>query len=112
LKGFLLKHDPNRFDTIICKLKDNGYKITPQRIAIVKILAKSVNHPSAEAIYEQLKENFPTMSLATVYRNLCVIKSLDEVLNSNAAADLLKVEMLEGRETRRLSGNGFIGRSF
>jgi len=80
LKGFLLKHDPNRFDTIICKLKDNGYKITPQRIAIVKILAKSVDHPSAEAIYEQLKENFPTMSLATVYRNLCVIKSLDEVL--------------------------------
>jgi Fur family peroxide stress response transcriptional regulator len=80
LKGFLLKHDPNRFDTIICKLKDNGYKITPQRIAIIKILAKSVDHPSAEAIYEQLKENFPTMSLATVYRNLCVIKSLDEVL--------------------------------
>jgi Fur family peroxide stress response transcriptional regulator len=80
LKGFLLKHDPNRFDTIICKLKDNGYKITPQRIAIVKILAKSVDHPSVEAIYEQLKENFPTMSLATVYRNLCVIKSLDEVL--------------------------------
>lgn len=75
-----MKHDPNRFDTIICKLKDNGYKITPQRIAIVKILAKSVDHPSAEAIYEQLKENFPTMSLATVYRNLCVIKSLDEVL--------------------------------
>lgn len=75
-----MKHDPNRFDTIICKLKDNGYKITPQRIAIIKILAKSVDHPSAEAIYEQLKENFPTMSLATVYRNLCVIKSLDEVL--------------------------------
>mgnify|MGYP006283797693 CR=1 FL=1 len=40
------------------------------------------------------------------------IKSLDEVLASEAARDLLRVEMHEGRETRRLSGNGFTGRSF
>lgn len=40
------------------------------------------------------------------------IKSLDEVLASEAARDLLRVEMQEGRETQRLSGNGFRGRSF
>ena len=69
-----------RFETIIEKLRGNGHKITPQRIAIVEILSKSENHPSAEDIYDQIKGEFPTMSLATVYRNIVLIKALGEVL--------------------------------
>lgn len=69
-----------RYETIIQKLKDHGHKITPQRMAIVKILASSKGHPSVEAIYDQIKSDFPTMSLATVYRNIVLIKSLGEVL--------------------------------
>jgi Fur family transcriptional regulator, peroxide stress response regulator len=69
-----------RSDIIIQKLRDNGHKITPQRLAIVKILAKSEGHPSVEDIYDQIKKDFPTMSLATVYRNILLIKSLGEVL--------------------------------
>jgi Fur family peroxide stress response transcriptional regulator len=70
----------DRFDTIIRKLKDNGYKITPQRLAIVKILARSEGHPSVEDIHNSIRKNFPTMSLATVYRNIVLIKSFGEVL--------------------------------
>ena len=69
-----------RFETIIQKLRKNGHKITPQRLAIVKILAKSKGHPSVEDIYDQIKKDFPTMSLATVYRNIVLVKSLGEVL--------------------------------
>ena len=69
-----------RFEIIIQKLRDNGHKITPQRLAIVKILAKSQGHPSVEDIFDQIKADFPTMSLATVYRNIVLIKSLGEVL--------------------------------
>ena len=65
---------------IIQKLRDNGCKITPQRMAIVKILAKSEDHPSVENIHARIKKDFPTMSLATVYRNIVLIKSLGEVL--------------------------------
>ena len=73
--------DPKkRFDTIIQKLRDNGQKITPQRLAIVKILAKSEGHPSVENIHARISKDFPTMSLATVYRNIVLIKSLGEVL--------------------------------
>jgi Fur family peroxide stress response transcriptional regulator len=75
----LIDHN-KRFETIIQKLRDNNYKITPQRLAIVKILAKSKSHPSVEDIYGQIKTDFPTMSLATVYRNIVLIKSLDEIL--------------------------------
>ena len=69
-----------RFETIIQKLRDNGHKITPQRLAIVQIIAESEGHPSVENIYDQIKKDFPTMSLATVYRNIVIIKSLGEVL--------------------------------
>jgi Fur family peroxide stress response transcriptional regulator len=69
-----------RFESIVHKIRDNGYKITPQRLAIVKILAKSEGHPSVEDIYGQIKNDFPTMSLATVYRNIILIKSFGEVL--------------------------------
>jgi len=42
--------DPElRFDRIIGKLKEGGHKITPQRVAIVRILAKSEGRPSVEA---------------------------------------------------------------
>ena len=69
-----------RFEVIIQKLRDNGHKITPQRLAIVKILARSEGHPSVEKIHARIKKDFPTMSLATVYKNIILVKSLGEVL--------------------------------
>ena len=73
--------DPKkRFETIVQKLRDNGHRITPQRLAIVNMLAKSEGHPSVETIHGQIKKDFPTMSLATVYKNILLIKSLGEVL--------------------------------
>jgi len=69
-----------RFEIIIQKLRDNGHRITPQRLAIVKILAMSEGHPSVEDIHYQIKKDFPTMSLATVYKNIILMKSLGEVL--------------------------------
>jgi Fur family peroxide stress response transcriptional regulator len=78
--GIQLADHNERFQVIIRKLRDNGHKITPQRLAIVKILAISKGHPSVEDIYDQIKKNFPTMSLATVYRNIILIKSIGELL--------------------------------
>jgi Fur family peroxide stress response transcriptional regulator len=49
-------------------------------MAIVKILAGSEGHPSVENIHDQIKNDFPTMSLATVYKNIILVKSLGEVL--------------------------------
>jgi Fur family peroxide stress response transcriptional regulator len=49
-------------------------------MAIAKILAGSKGHPSVDAIYSRIKRAYPTMSLATVYRNILLIKSCGEVL--------------------------------
>jgi Fur family transcriptional regulator, peroxide stress response regulator len=69
-----------RYSHIVERLRVAGHKLTPQRLAIARILAKSEGHPSVEQIYQLLNRDFPTMSLATVYRNVLLIKSLGEVL--------------------------------
>jgi Fur family peroxide stress response transcriptional regulator len=49
-------------------------------MAVARVLSESKDHPNAEAIFEQLQDTFPTMSIATVYRNVMLLKSLGEVL--------------------------------
>lgn len=69
-----------RLEQMIEKLKENEFRITPQRYAVLRILAQSENHPSAESIYEQLVADYPTMSPATVYKTINLLKKNGEVL--------------------------------
>ena len=73
--------DPkNRLDQMMTKLRENSYRITPQRLADLRKLAASTGHPSVEKIYRKVKKDFPTNSLATVYKTLIVMKEVGEVL--------------------------------
>jgi len=62
------------------KLKAHRFKITPQRIAVLNILARSNRHPSVELVYEEVRKDFPTTSLATVYKTVTLLKELNEIL--------------------------------
>lgn len=53
--------------------KSLGIKLTPQRLAILEYLENNREHPSAEDIYNALKDRFPSMSFATVYNTLEVL---------------------------------------
>ncbi|MCS7209282.1 MAG: transcriptional repressor [Fimbriimonadales bacterium] len=68
-------------------LKQAGLRLTPQRVAICKVLAESKDHPSAMMIYHQLLPQFPTLSLATVYKTLHVLKSMGLVHALGDAGD-------------------------
>jgi len=69
-----------RLEQMVGRLKDNDHRITPQRYAVLKALSYSKAHPSAESIYEGLVAHYPTMSLATVYKTLTLLKQKGEVL--------------------------------
>ena len=69
-----------RLQQMITALREVGHRVTPQRLAVLKILAESKNHPSVETIYHQIKQEFPTTSLATVYKTITLLKELHEVL--------------------------------
>jgi len=51
-------------------------RVTPQRIAIFKYLISTDSHPTAQQIYNHVKEEFPTITLATVYKTLEMLEKL------------------------------------
>ncbi|MGB9873173.1 MAG: Fur family transcriptional regulator [Anaerolineae bacterium] len=68
-----------RITTVIHRLRNRGYRFTPQRMAIVRAVLESQDHPSAEEIYQQVSAVFPMISLATVYKTLEVLRDIGEV---------------------------------
>ena len=49
-------------------------KYSRQRESIVNFLASRTDHPTAETIYQNIKKEFPNISLGTVYRNLSLLE--------------------------------------
>jgi Fe2+ or Zn2+ uptake regulation protein len=56
-----------------------GRKTTPQRQCIFRVLHGNVAHPTAEAIYEVVAAEMPTISRKTVYQTLHDLADLGEV---------------------------------
>jgi Fur family peroxide stress response transcriptional regulator len=60
---------------MLADLKRAGLKVTAQRQAIVKLFAGDDSHPTAQDLFERLREDFPAMSFATVYNTLDALAS-------------------------------------
>ncbi len=69
-----------RFNQMLSKLKKHDFRLTPQRLAVLKVLAVSKGHPTVERIYENVRAEFPTTSIATIYKTVNLLKQLNEVL--------------------------------
>jgi len=76
-----------RLDEMITRLKERGHRLTPQRMAVLKILAADEGHPSVEQIYERVKADFPMTSLATIYKTVTLLKEMGEVLELGFSDD-------------------------
>jgi Fur family transcriptional regulator, peroxide stress response regulator len=80
-----MQNPQQRLDDIIDKLRQRACRITPQRVAILKIFLSSAEHPSVERVYEQVRVDFPTTSLATVYKTVALLKEIGEILEISFA---------------------------
>jgi Fur family peroxide stress response transcriptional regulator len=83
----MMAEPDKRLEQMLIKLRENDLRITPQRLAVLKILAKSKGHPTVERIYDQVRIDFPTTSLATVYKCIVMMKNLGEVLEIGFSDD-------------------------
>ena len=54
-------------------------RMTKQRKAILRILKSTDSHPTADWIYEKVRNEIPNISLGTVYRNLNVLAEHDKI---------------------------------
>ncbi|MGE4264794.1 MAG: Fur family transcriptional regulator [Desulfovibrio sp.] len=69
-----------RLDGFLARLKAQGLRLTPQRVAIVRELVTRCDHPSVEQLHAAIRKDFPTTSLATVYKTIHLLKEQGEVL--------------------------------
>jgi Fur family peroxide stress response transcriptional regulator len=73
-------------------LRESDIKVTPQRLAIVEELDGHV-HLSIDELYEAIKKKFPSISLATVYKNINAMMEKDFILEVKVPAQKSKYEL-------------------
>jgi Fe2+ or Zn2+ uptake regulation protein len=59
---------------LISSLREKGYKLTPQRLEIIKLLARDMSHPGARNILKKVRKAVPRISMSTVYYTLDMMK--------------------------------------
>ena len=75
-------------------LKENGLKVTTQRIAILDVLqSRPDSHLTAEEIYEYVKEQYPEIGLATVYRTIQLLSDLHLIDKLNLDDGFVRYEI-------------------
>lgn len=73
-----------RIEKIKQQLQSQGYKLTPQREATVRVLLENEeDHMSAEDVFMLVKEKAPEIGLATVYRTLELLSEMHIVEKMN-----------------------------
>ena len=60
-------------------LRQHGYRLTPQRHAVLKTIAGSHDHLTPAEIYAQVHREHPTVGLATVYRVINLLSELNMI---------------------------------
>jgi len=61
---------------LITKLREKGFRVTPQRLAICEFVLASKEHPTVDHVYQEIGKKYPTVSLATVYQTLHLLTEI------------------------------------
>lgn len=83
-------------------LKQKGYKLTPQRRAIVDIIIeKEGEHLTAEEIYDEVKKVCPDIGLATVYRTVSLLEEIGVIFKLDLNDGCSRYELVHSEEQHR-----------
>ncbi|MDF2538277.1 MAG: hypothetical protein K0S76_1298 [Herbinix sp.] len=85
---------PENQDQFKNLLKQNGLKVTTQRIAILEVLSNMPGkHLTAEEIYDYVKKKYPEIGLATVYRTIQLLSELNVIDKLNLDDGYVRYEI-------------------
>ena len=75
-----MKRSPKEIEAsvegLVSRCRAAGMNMTPQRLGIYRSLLDSYDHPSPEALYERVRAQMPSISLATIYKTLDTLVEL------------------------------------
>jgi len=89
------------FESYTSELHKKGYRMTPQRLAILRILQESGVHLSPLEICQRASEEMPGITEATIYRTLNFLTSQGLILAAHVGSGQLVYEFA-GREHHHL----------
>jgi Fur family ferric uptake transcriptional regulator len=64
-------------------LRNQGYRLTPQRQLVWNVLRRATSHMSAEEIHDEVSKTVPDFNVASVYRTLTLLEELKLVKSVN-----------------------------
>jgi len=76
-------------------LREQGYRLTPQRLMILSAIHGSDHHISAEEIYEHVCAKYPNVNISTVYRTLELLKELGLVTETDLGGSKFRYHSVE-----------------
>jgi len=88
-------------DKYLIKLKENGFKITPKREAIITFFLKSNRCATPETVWKKLKNSFPHLGLPTVYRNLEQLGRIGILTQVNGEENRLYYGLCRAKEPKK-----------
>ena len=69
---------------VVATLRQHGYKLTPQRRAVMRTIASSQGHLTPTALYEKVHQEYPNIGLVTIYRTLEILDKLGLICEVHA----------------------------
>ena len=69
---------------VIAALRQHGYKLTPQRRAVVRVIVSSQDHLTPANIYKKVRQDLPNIGLVTIYRTLEILAKLGLICELHA----------------------------
>jgi Fur family ferric uptake transcriptional regulator len=60
----------------VSRMRDRGFRVTPQRQLILDTICESGGHTTSEEIYERVHAKAPAVNLATIYRTVDFLRKL------------------------------------
>ncbi len=85
------------YEQSLQSLRNQGYRLTPQRLLVLEIVAEGGSHMGVDEVYRRARSAYPYMDLATVYRTLRLYKQVG-VVTEVAIGDRLHYELTDPGE--------------
>lgn len=83
-------------------LKQQGYRLTPQRLMILDAVIAGEGHVTAEAIHQRVAQEYPDVSLSTVYRTLETLRDLGLVTETDLGSGRVEYHFAERADHHHL----------
>jgi len=92
-------------NTKIEKLRSRHISVTPQRLAVLSNLEARRDHPTAEQIYQEIRQDMPAISFNTVYKTLEVFCQKGLVIKVNPLHEVARYDIETGHHAHLICRN-------